>query len=605
MNKNKTVLLIISFPLFIAALFLFFSGFIQKAEALRFAIVRPANPEKGTPETIKKVIEITDPNAIERLLARVDTEKGGGMLTRVITAPSIFTASYDPSALTISLNWQSSHDITGGTSTITYELLDISNLASPVFLASTTLTSFSYNISEIGRSYSYSIQAFADDGSSSATTTAVLSVPSFFSSLFFYKDPRLADPNAHLLDISWQNYPFVPNRASLPGWKSAVFYFNQEPPRTSTFDEPVDLWGMKAATGLKVSYPTCIIGGDTIGSAIIFPDIPANCSPNFGGVRNLSVDFGKINEDSRILAGAFPDHLPNPGDFVSVAFYAVNDFNQQVLVAIDKNKYFFQNFVQPHQSPSQPVITSTSFDDLRSKLNIGWSPSTDTDTLDSLITYQMNISSTGTLDETQWQNMGKQLSTSIDVIFPNAYAIGIRAVDEFGNTSPISTISFSFPPGFVPHILSASLISATQDFIPTQTGSLSSIQVFTDNFIILSPNSIANICYLDLYKVNLDNSLTLISANDLTNPADNFSDAYAFRGPSCAGNLTFTYNSANNPIIEANQHYRWHYHLQFSGGVQFFGTNTNFVNGLFSNSSIINAKFVVKSVDGTTISEAF
>src|SRR6202020_689084 len=59
------------------------------------------------------------------------------------------------------------------------------------------------------------------------------------------------------------------------------------------------------------------------------------------------------------------------------------------------------------------------------------------------------ISSSTTLDASQWQSVGKNFSTSTQVVFGNSYTIGIRAVDDFGDVGRALIEPWNFPAGYV------------------------------------------------------------------------------------------------------------------------------------------------------------
>jgi hypothetical protein len=134
-------------------------------------------------------------------------------------------------------------------------------------------------------------------------------------------------------------------------------------------------------------------------------------------------------------------------DFVTVAMYSLassgggdQKFN---LAALDRNKYFFQNIAPVHQAPATPSNLSLSHNATTSILAATWDSSKDADTLDALITYQINYSTT-TLSDSGWTAVfGTSLNISVEP--GKTYNIALRAKDDFGDISQSVTAVFSVP----------------------------------------------------------------------------------------------------------------------------------------------------------------
>jgi len=95
----------------------------------------------------------------------------------VPTTPQNFSIQYSSSTMSLNLNWSTSQDYSGATSTITYRITDIGNSSSTFSEINTTSTSASISINEVGRDYNFSIQAFDAEGLDSISSTALISVP--------------------------------------------------------------------------------------------------------------------------------------------------------------------------------------------------------------------------------------------------------------------------------------------------------------------------------------------------------------------------------------------------------------------------------------------
>ena len=117
-------------------------------------------------------------------------------------------------------------------------------------------------------------------------------------------------------------------------------------------------------------------------------------------------------------------------------------------------------------------------------MNLSWSSSTDPDTLDRLITYQVNYSTSSVLSDSGWQPVGTSLSTSTVPVYPNTYKIGVRAIDDFNNTSTPAVVDWNFPTGFVqlPSQLNnndvISTTSGAQKFFVSYSASVSAVALF-------------------------------------------------------------------------------------------------------------------------------
>ncbi len=97
-----------------------------------------------------------------------------------------------------------------------------------------------------------------------------------------------------------------------------------------------------------------------------------------------------------------------------------------------------------------PANLSLNFDDFHSALNLTWFGSTDEDTLDYLITYEINYSTSSVFNDSEWQLVGNRKATAVGVVFGNSYMVGVRAVDDFRNVSAPAITNWNFPVGYVP-----------------------------------------------------------------------------------------------------------------------------------------------------------
>ena len=236
-----------------------------------------------------------------------------------------------------------------------------------------------------------------------------------------------------------------------------------------------------------------------------------------------------------------------------------------------------------------PTNLAENFDELGMQLNLLWSTSTDPDWSANPLHYEMNYSTSTTLSDNGWV-----APAAIPVAMGNSYLIGVRAMDNFGDVSAAATTTWNFPAGFVPYLLSPELSDAAQYFTVPSTSTLQSIKLFTTNFQTGARNPDVVGCSLQVFDgYNL-------SSVGMT-PSDN-----GFGGYGCAGTLTFSFTSSSLVLYPSHQ-YQWVFNASTGNpstgaSVQFYGTATNTAGGLFSNPSLVNARFTVTGDTGILFS---
>ena len=165
-----------------------------------------------------------------------------------------------------------------------------------------------------------------------------------------------------------------------------------------------------------------------------------------------------IEDQNMILSLASDQSDPQSGDYFTVAAYGYAGGNMQKLIAIDDMQYQFTDSVPEHQSPSAPENVEFTPSADGSTLRIIWSPSTDLDTLDHDISYELNYSESA-LSDSDWMPAPKvpPLSSQEEAeiagrpftritVRPNTnYTIALRAKDEFGNVSSSTASEFFIP----------------------------------------------------------------------------------------------------------------------------------------------------------------
>jgi len=350
------------------------------------------------------------------------------------TTPENFAVQYDSSAMKLNFNWQPSQDYNGATSTLIYKITDTS--AASIILTTATPIAFSTVITEIGRDYSFSLQAFDKDALNSTIATSTISVPSFLSNLYFYSDPRASSTN-YLIEAYYNQYPFVPDlyyASQNNTWKLLVFYLNSEPENQLNIDtlpyQPNNLQNV-----LSIKYNHCASGSLTTENSLLLPDIASRCG-NEGGVQNIGFNFSELEDNHFIIqaASSSQDLTLNGNDFIAAAFYSTSYINVGPvpyfqLVAVDKTKYHFS---QPpvHQPPQLTGQINWNFDAGSSRLYLDWPKATDPDTLDYLLTYEIKYN-----DLDLWQTLDNSTGTSRIVSAGDNFSISLRAKDDFDNYS--------------------------------------------------------------------------------------------------------------------------------------------------------------------------
>jgi hypothetical protein len=380
------------------------------------------------------------------------------------TAVSNFNAEYALSTLGVFFTWNESKDYSGATSTLRYAISYATSTNSNYkeLTEATATTNYQWRLNEVGTDYAFAVVAKDKDGKPSAATVINRSVPGRFSNFYFYQDTRSGSTDKYLLEFYYDNYPFLPDVYSKgDAWKILVFYLNQEAPDEVELNLPGNWRSSNIDNVLGVRYLTCA-GSNSSKLSLILPDTSARCGVG-GGVENNALNWSRL-EDLHLLvelATTTNEVIFTDQDFVSVGTYSLYQSGggdqKFKLAALDRNKYFFQNSVPAQQAPDQPANLELSFNSSNSLLRIIWDKSKDADTLDGLVTYEINYSTT-TLSDSGWGPIpnasqdpgeGSEINgrpfTKISLEPNTAYNIALRAKDDFGNLSAETVTSFTTP----------------------------------------------------------------------------------------------------------------------------------------------------------------
>ncbi len=458
-------------------------------------------------------------------------------------------------------SWDLAADSSGSTSTLSYFVYDISGSTSTLIFSATSTVSTSspqtiptstiYSVNEVGRNYNFQFKAQDRDGLTSIATSTI-AAKSFLDNFYFYRDARTG-ANGYLFDLATtSSRPFWNKNdvSSNQNWKGIVFYLNKDAPKENILSTENSLIPSDAAFG-RVKYSTCA-GSETSEPELLLPFNNYSCQA--GGLMSGSHLFSEL-EDNRFavkLASSSSDiSFSSSTDYVTLAFY---DFggggggSQRLhLAAVDKTKYYFKDLPQNQNAPTRPGNFSVSFSTSTGRLNLAWSSSTDADTLDFLINYQINYSTSSLLSDSAWQSLGQAVfSASLIPIFPNSYKVGVRAADNFNNTSTAAVVDWSFPAGYVslpsqlnhPDFIGTNSYGYGQKILINSSTSLTAGSTTTISAVALWAGYDSGLhnygrSYLEIRRDNSNSVGELLATSDLRTIYDSYQDEliYAFPSP--------------------------------------------------------------------------
>ncbi len=386
-----------------------------------------------------------------------------------LTQPSNFAANYDSSKLAINLSWDADPSLV-------YQIQEYNSPGVTIFEGKGN--SFSKRINEVGRNYKFSIRAFDENAEHTELVEKEIAVASFIKDTRFYNTTVYTPSEGkqgNLVEFSYDKYPFlpldlvytnlgVPN--STPNWKALVFYINKEAPKRNYLNGDLPL-AEDINSVLGVKYDTCG-GGASNRRSLILSDTVERCNAG-EGFGNLSMHYSRyLSEGDKHLllpVESFNDQSIFTGnDYLTVAFYGFRTYFPQgysppggvfenfELLAVDNTKYYFQNTVPIHNSPTAPSnleAPSYTVNSPTSTVGLSWDPSVDSDSIDSTIKYEWS------LDDFLWQPLSltsgipNKFSSYISLELGKTYNISIRAVDDFGNLSGVAKTTIILPPSSI------------------------------------------------------------------------------------------------------------------------------------------------------------
>ncbi len=376
-------------------------------------------------------------------------------------AASDFDARFYPATMETIFSWGTTTDATGSTS-VAYIIEEKNTGGTTTPVTETASVGYRKKFNEIGRDYSFAIYARDRDGLASDIVSVSTTTPSFVKSISFYNNPINAGEK--LLDIFFEKYPFVSDPLNTGAtWKILTFNLNAPAQKEPMVDTPMNWEPAEKSELLPIRYN---LRSDSTGArySLILPD---DASRDFGGgVASSAHNHGRLMEDGIIRLRVQNSSQLSSADYLRVSYYdfAGGGAGNQTFYHItsDATKFYFKAEAENKlpTSPQQPKIQSLATS--TNKLFVSWGQSTDVDGADAGIRYEFNfVTATATIESaifneagwrTPWLGAASdaplRIQTMQDVLPGNYYIFGLRAIDELGATSTVSTTeSYRVPVG--------------------------------------------------------------------------------------------------------------------------------------------------------------
>ena len=157
--------------------------------------------------------------------------------------------NYDQNNLKVSLSWDpfiptsTVEEASGTTSTEVFYSVQLADFIfdapdwsddydGNLMLSSSSATSFTKQIDEVGRYYHFRVTARDAGGIVLASATSSVNVPSLLSNVYFYRDPR-PGADSYLIDLYYAGLPFIPpvwsgTSGTQTNWRMLGFYLDSE-----------------------------------------------------------------------------------------------------------------------------------------------------------------------------------------------------------------------------------------------------------------------------------------------------------------------------------------------------------------------------------------
>ena len=377
--------------------------------------------------------------------------------------------SYVPAKLEIDISWTAFAD--SSAVALFHKIKD--EETGEVIFETDSATSFAQRIYEIGREYGYSVHAYDAAGIELAFAEKTITISSLTKKNAFFKGvqyfPGVLQDN--FIEFSYDSYPFLPAdlvyapggiKSTGPNYKVAVLYWNQDAPQHE-FLKYHDVHTEDIDNVLQVSVKTCFNDYISYYNSILMADEDSGCVNDGAELTGQAIDYPLYfaEGDNHILLRVrgyigndnFFTEFTSDEDYYTMAFYgfyrddypsgtpeeeAIQTFK---LLAVDNTRHYFQIGAPEREKPTKPgnfSFSPDSFDPVTMLLTVSFDPSTDPDTFDDLIRYQ--ISSDG---GASWSDI---VSGDKLVVEPNTnYDFQLKAIDDFNIYSDLAVSSFAVP----------------------------------------------------------------------------------------------------------------------------------------------------------------
>ncbi len=301
-------------------------------------------------------------------------------------------------------------------------------------------------INEVGRSYRFEIRAIDEDNLASDAAVVEIKPPGFFKTLAFTH----ASDDKFVIDGYYEKYPIVPAIFEQTlSWKMAAFYLNQD---ASKEEIVYDSFQPSDNNAIEITYPSCA-GGNISRNSLILPDERNFCNTD-GGAYSKAMLWDNLEDPHfQVKASLNPFNSIDPeNNFLTVAFYA--KFSSMPsdgripyfkLVAIDKTEYRFQSNQGFREKPILSGLIKKEFHGDSSKLILSWPAASDTDSLDSSLSYKIKFSDNENLDNSEWLDVVEKTRFEKIVSSGDRFWIVVKTTDESDNDSDIIKTEWRYP----------------------------------------------------------------------------------------------------------------------------------------------------------------
>ncbi len=464
-----------------------------------------------------------------------------------------FSAVYSSSTMSAEVRWNLSQN--SGTSTYAYRLYDISTSTPGTLLFETTSTTSTSVLMSSARTFQFNIED--ETGILASTSTAVSSDFYSYSGNIFVQNAtssryNLNPDNTH----SWAQ-TFRPQRTGRANnlglsWTS------------DTAGNGMDYCTIKI---YKASDPSGANDSNLVSTAHNYlgeENIGASCFSGSLGLSTSTLEAGETytlvytyRGPSTLTPGLLVSEDVIPGSFW---FDSVPYANTDALLTLSGIVMSDEKFSAP---PEAPASLAAVFDSSSLSVDLSWPAAADADSSSTALTYEINVSTSTSVDPAGWHLAGSALSTSTRVSYPDNYHFAVRARDEFYQLSSSTEADFSFPAGF-----------STSDTLVSQAEATNILALFnqdgtkTNRFAQTFAVSATSTPYsIRLKTTGTDNgtcSVKIYQAGDLASVSDGLRKAStdALTGDSCDYADGKDFNFTSTAQLSPGTTYIWVYVAQ-------------------------------------------